>query len=187
MLSLASRMLDRKDHDLVEGIVDQVVDEIGVATCYELPDALGFLRPSNMRKAHKSPERFDNGRLHPQCCLRVSLTDMVGDGIEILCRPASEARLSIEATRRRFDLGITGKFATFGLSETFQDGGKVFSVDLFGLAFAAQRKHGERDFILIVWRQAPHGFKSLLQELRHIYKIVAFPCKMNTAWNGDTR
>jgi hypothetical protein len=68
----------------------------------------------------------------------------------------------LKAAEGSLDFGIGCELATLGLSKTFQHGGKLRGIDFLGLALlAAQAKHGERDLILAVRRQSPHGFKSL--------------------------
>jgi len=39
VLALASRMLDRQDDDLLFGIVDGIIDNVGIAARDELPNA----------------------------------------------------------------------------------------------------------------------------------------------------
>jgi hypothetical protein len=78
----------------------------------------------------------------------------------------------LKATERCFDLGIGCELAALSLRKTFQDGGKMCGINLLWLSLmAAESQHGERDFILAVRRQAPHGFQGFFQQLCHDGKI----------------
>ena len=78
----------------------------------------------------------------------------------------------LEATERGFDLGIGCELAAPGLRKPFQHGGKMRGIDLLWLSLmAAEGQHGERDFILAVRRQSPHGFQGFFEQFCHEGKI----------------
>src|SRR6266702_8165956 len=75
-------------------------------------------------------------------------------------------------TERGFDLGIGRELAALGLRKPFQHGGKMRRIDLLWLSLmAAEGQHGERNFILAVRRQAPHGFQGFFEQFCHERKI----------------
>jgi hypothetical protein len=66
----------------------------------------------------------------------------------------------IEAAKRRFNLGLTGKFAALSLAQPFEDRGQMGRIDLLGLALAcSQMDHGLRYFVLGFGRQQPYRLK----------------------------
>ena len=78
----------------------------------------------------------------------------------------------LKATERGFDLGIGCELAALGLRKPFQHGGKMRGINLLWLSLmAAESQHGERDFILAVRRQAPHGFQGFFEQFCHDGKI----------------
>jgi hypothetical protein len=50
MLPLLRRVLDAENDDLSNNRVHHVVDQIGVAPCHELADALSLLESADLRK-----------------------------------------------------------------------------------------------------------------------------------------
>lgn len=78
----------------------------------------------------------------------------------------------LKATERGFDLGIGCELAALGLRKPFQHGGKMRGIDLLWLSpMASQIQHRERDFILAIRGQAPHGFQSFFEKFCHEGKI----------------
>ena len=76
-----------------------------------------------------------------------------------------------DGTRPR-PLHLFRELAAPGLRKPFQHGGKVRGIDLLWLALmVAEGQHGERDFILAVRRQAPHGFQGFFKQFCHEEKI----------------
>jgi hypothetical protein len=53
VFAFAGWMLDCQDHDLFGGIVDDVVDEVLVATSHQLPDATYLLASPDARKENQ--------------------------------------------------------------------------------------------------------------------------------------
>jgi hypothetical protein len=73
---------------------------------------------------------------------------------------AARSRGQIKATKRRFNLRITGKLSALRLGQTFQYGRQMSRIDIFGLAVAfGKLQHGARDFVLDVSRQPRYRFK----------------------------
>src|SRR5215212_269207 len=99
MFALASRVLDRQDDDLFRCLVEDIVDEIRITTCHELADTFGLLAPADQRKKSKSLERFEDRRADTPCGLRISLSYIVGNTVEVLYRLASKAKLHLSKRR----------------------------------------------------------------------------------------
>jgi hypothetical protein len=58
MFSLLRWVLDAKYDDFRCGGINSVVDQIGEAPYYQLPDALGLLRPTDLRKQDDVSQRI---------------------------------------------------------------------------------------------------------------------------------
>ncbi len=170
MLAIARGVLDRDDNDLFRRFVDTVVDEIGIAARHEFADTPYFLPSADEGEEDEGLERSEYRAADAQGCLGITFADEIGNSAQVLRRLARKTEASsLEATERRFDLGIGCEFTAPELGEAFEDCRQVRHIDVFGLAVApAQGEHGESDFVLTVGRQLPHSLKRLLEEFCHI-------------------
>jgi hypothetical protein len=173
MFVLAGRMLNGEDDNFRGPVVNSVIDQIWIPPRQQLAHALDLLLPSDMRKQSQTLQRFKNRGPHAKRGLWTVFVDIVGDFGEIPSRTRREAGASsLEATERGFDLGIGCELAALSLRQPFQHRGKVRGINLLWLSLmAAKGQHGERDFILTVRRQSPHGFQGFFQQFCHGGKI----------------
>ena len=75
MLALAGGMLDGEDNYFLGLVVSGVVNQISISARHQLPHALHFLLPSNLRKQDQTLKRLDNSISDAECCSRIVLAD----------------------------------------------------------------------------------------------------------------
>jgi len=76
-------MLDRKNSDFPIGIVDGVIDEIGIATCHQISHAVNDLAATGARNRIERPKRFQDRVPDPERGRRTVLLDVIGNVVEV--------------------------------------------------------------------------------------------------------
>src|ERR1017187_9056092 len=93
MLPLARRMLDSEDDDFLSRLIDAVIDQIGIFAGDQLTHPFNGLRSTDLRKQDQILQRMKNSRAHLPGGARITRTDKVRDGRDILCRTRRKSEL----------------------------------------------------------------------------------------------